>query len=49
MLWSIFVILLALWVLGWVAGTGGQFIHTILMVAGALVIFHLIRNRRAAF
>ena len=49
MLWTIFVILLVLWLLGWITSIGGQFIHLLLIVAGAVLIFNLITNRRAAF
>jgi hypothetical protein len=49
MLWTIFIILLVLWLLGWIGGFGGQFIHLLLIAAGAVMIFNLIRSRRAAF
>ncbi len=49
MRWTIVVILLVLWLLGFIAGVGGQFIHLLLIVAGAVLIFNLITNRREAF
>ena len=48
MFWTSFIILLALWLLGWAGGVGGQYIHIMLIVAGAVLIFNLIRNRRTA-
>jgi hypothetical protein len=48
MLWTIFVILLVLWLLGLVTSyTLGGFIHILLVVAIALVIIQLISGRRA--
>ncbi|HJQ27197.1 MAG TPA: lmo0937 family membrane protein [Blastocatellia bacterium] len=49
MIWTIFVILLLLWFLGVMSGVGGWFIHLLLIVAGAVLIFSLIRNRQQAF
>jgi hypothetical protein len=49
MIWTIFVILLALWLLGLIGGIGGGFIHLLLIIAGAVLIFNLITNRRKAF
>lgn len=49
MRWTIVVILLVLWLLGFIASVGGQFIHLLLIVAGAVLIFNLITNRREAF
>ena len=49
MIWTIFVILLVLWLLGFIASIGGQFIHLLLIVAGAVLIFNLISNRQKAF
>lgn len=49
MIWTIFVILLALWLLGLISGVGGGFIHLLLIIAGAVLIFNLISNRRQAF
>ncbi|MEW6211220.1 MAG: lmo0937 family membrane protein [Acidobacteriota bacterium] len=49
MFWSVIGIILVLWFLGVIGNIGGQFIHLLLIVAGALLIFNLIRNRRPAF
>jgi hypothetical protein len=46
MLWTIFVILLVLWLLGLVSGyTLGGFIHILLVVAIAVVLIRLIQGR----
>lgn len=47
MLWTIFVILLILWLLGMVSSfTLGGFIHLLLLVALIVLIFQLITGRR---
>jgi Family of unknown function (DUF5670) len=47
MLWTIFVILLVLWLLGVVTSyTLGGFIHVLLVVAVILAILQLIQGRR---
>ncbi len=48
MLWTIFVILLVLWVLGLVTSyTLGGFIHILLVVALVVLLIQLISGRRA--
>jgi hypothetical protein len=48
MLWTIFVILLVLWLLGLVTSyTLGGFIHILLIVAIAVLLIQLITGRRA--
>jgi hypothetical protein len=48
MLWTIFVILLVLWLLGMVSSyTLGGFIHVLLIVAVILAVMQLIQGRRA--
>ncbi len=48
MLWTIFVILLVLWLLGIVtAYTLGGFIHILLVIAIAVVLINVISGRRA--
>ena len=48
MLWTIFVILLVLWLLGVVTSyTLGGFIHVLLVVAVVLAIMQLLQGRRA--
>lgn len=49
MLWTIFIILLVLWALGFgVAGAAlGQFVHLLLIVAAVVLVLQLVRGRRA--
>jgi hypothetical protein len=48
MLWTIFIILLVLWLLGLVTSyTLGGFIHILLVVAIAVLLIQLITGRRA--
>ena len=48
MLWTIFVILLVLWLLGVVSAyTLGGFIHVLLIVAVILAVLQLVQGRRA--
>ena len=48
MLWTIFAILLVLWLLGVVTSyTLGGFIHVLLVVAVVLAIMQLLQGRRA--
>ena len=47
MLWTIFVILLVLWLLGLVTSyTMGGFIHILLVIAIVVVIIQLVQGRR---
>ncbi|HYK43465.1 MAG TPA: lmo0937 family membrane protein [Thermoanaerobaculia bacterium] len=47
MLWTIFVILLILWLLGLVSGyTLGGFVHILLVIAVVVLIIRLIQGRR---
>lgn len=48
MLWTIFVILLVLWLLGLVSSyTFGGFIHVLLVIALVVLVFQLLSGRRA--
>jgi Family of unknown function (DUF5670) len=48
MLWTIFVILLVLWLLGMVSSyTLGGYIHILLVVAIVVVLINVISGRRA--
>ena len=48
MLWTIFVVLLVLWLLGIVSSyTLGGFIHVLLVIAVAVLVIQLISGRRA--
>jgi len=47
MLWTIFVILLVLWLLGMVSSyTMGGFIHILLVIALAIILIRVIQGRR---
>jgi len=47
MLWTIFVILLVLWLLGMVTSyTMGGFIHVLLVIAIVIVLIRVIQGRR---
>jgi hypothetical protein len=47
MLWTIFVILVVLWLLGLVSGhTIGGFIHILLVIAIVVVLIRIIRGRK---
>ena len=47
MLWTIFLILLILWLLGMVSGsTLGGFIHLLLILAVVVVLIRIIQGRR---
>jgi hypothetical protein len=48
MLWTIFVILLVMWLLGLVTSyTLGGFIHILLLLAVVVLVINLIQGRRA--
>jgi len=48
MLWTIFVILLVLWLIGLVSSyTMGGFIHILLVIAVVVLIYNLVTGRRA--
>jgi hypothetical protein len=46
MLWTILVILLILWLLGFSLHVGGGLIHVLLVVALIVLIFNLVTGRR---
>ncbi len=47
MLWTIVIILLILWLLGWLAfPVAGGFVHLLLVVILIVVILQLVRGRR---
>jgi hypothetical protein len=48
MLWTIFAILLVLWLLGFSFNVGGGLIHLLLVVALVVLVFNLITGRRTA-
>jgi len=47
MLWTIAVVLLVLWLLGFSMHVGGCLIHALLVIAAIVVIFNLISGRRS--
>jgi hypothetical protein len=46
MLWTILVVILILWLLGFSFHVGGALIHLLLVVALAVLIFNLVSGRR---
>lgn len=48
MLWTIFTILLLLWLLGWGFHVAGSMIHLLLVIALVVMVIELITGRRAA-
>ena len=48
MLWTIFAILIILWLLGWGFHVAGSLIHLLLVVAVVVLLIELITGRRAA-
>jgi hypothetical protein len=47
MLWTIFVILVVLWLLGFSFQIGGGLIHILLVIAVVVLIYNLITRGRA--
>ena len=48
MLWTIFVILLVMWLLGLVTSyTFGGFVHILMVLAVIVLVFQLLQGRRA--
>lgn len=48
MLWTVFIILLILWLLGWGFHVAGSLIHLILVIALVVLVIELLTGRRAA-
>lgn len=48
MLWTIFVVLLLLWLLGFGFHVGGALIHLLLVIAVVVLVINLISGRRTA-
>ena len=47
MLWTIFVVLVILWLLGFISGyTIGGFIHILLVIAVVVVLIRIIQGRK---
>jgi len=47
MLWTIFAILLIMWLLGWGFHIGGSLIHALLVIALVVAVINLVSGRRA--
>jgi hypothetical protein len=47
MLWTIFAVLLILWLLGWGFHVAGSLIHILLVIAVIVLIVNLVTGRRA--
>ncbi len=47
MLWTIFAILLILWLLGWGFHIAGGLIHLLLVIAVIVLVINLVTGRRA--
>ena len=48
MLWTIFVILVILWLLGFSLNIGGGLIHLLLVIALIVLVYNLITGRRSS-
>ena len=47
MLWTILVVLLVLWLLGFTLHVGGGLIHLVLIVALVVLVINMLSSRRA--
>jgi hypothetical protein len=47
MLWTVFVVLLVLWLLGFSLHIGGGLIHLLLVIGLIVLVFNLVSGRRA--
>lgn len=48
MLWTIFIVLLILWLLGFSFHVGGGLIHLLIVVALVVLVINLLSGRRSA-
>ena len=48
MIWTILVVLLVLWLLGFIGNVAGGFIHLLLLVAAVVLVVKLVSGRRGA-
>jgi hypothetical protein len=46
-LWLVVVVVVALWLIGFLAKVAGNFIHVLLLVAVVVVLYNLFAGRRA--
>jgi hypothetical protein len=49
MLWTILVVLLVMWLLGFSLHVGGGLIHLLLVVALVVLVYNLVTGRRRVF
>ena len=47
MLWTVLVILLVLWLLGFICHVGGGMIHLLLVIAVIVLVVNLLQGRRS--
>ncbi|MBO9671438.1 MAG: lmo0937 family membrane protein [Sphingobium sp.] len=47
MLYTIVVVLIVLWLIGFLAHVGGGLIHLLLLIAGIVFVFQLMTGRRS--
>ena len=47
MLWTVFIVLLVLWLLGFAMHVAGGFIHILLVIAVVVLVINLLSGRRA--
>ena len=47
LIWLILVVVLVVWLVGFIADVGGSLVHLLLVVALLLLIYNLITGRRA--
>jgi hypothetical protein len=48
MLWTIFIVLLVMWILGFSLHIGGGLIHVLLVVGLVVLVINLLSGRRSA-
>ncbi|MBW6469284.1 MAG: lmo0937 family membrane protein [Anaerosomatales bacterium] len=48
MLWTIFVVLVVLWLLGFSLNIGGGLIHALIVIAVIVLVYNLLTGRRSA-
>jgi hypothetical protein len=46
MLWTIVVVLVVLWLLGFITATGGSLIHILLVIALVLIVIQLLQGKK---
>jgi hypothetical protein len=48
MLWTLLIVLLVLWLLGFSLHVGGALIHILLVIAVVVLVYNLVTGRRTA-